>query len=144
MNWNIKRNFEKRIELSGRIKALEEERERRLDALPDSLTDEEYDSEYDRIFSDFSADILRLEKLERALEYPETRNEWFLSFVQSFPVGDSKLSPKQAAIFARYSEQIHEKRYGRGLDYCVRACGLFIETTVFPGYEGGYTHISKI
>ena len=35
MNWNIKRNFEKRIELSGRIKALEEERERRLDALPD-------------------------------------------------------------------------------------------------------------
>jgi hypothetical protein len=145
MNWNISRNYEKRLDLHNKIKALEKEREKKIDALSDSLPDAEYDAALDRIFSEWEEESRKLEKLEMALEYKEAKNDWFSSFVHSFPVCESrKVSPKQAAIFAKYSEQAHERKNGRGLDYFVRVGGLFIETTVFPGMEGGYITITEL
>lgn len=141
-NWMIKRNWEERKALQTKITEMENKRKELLDAIPDELDDEEYYSESERIFKEYSA-VELVKKLD-ALEYKESRNEWFKQFVQSFGVCEERrITRKQGDVFVRYSEPNHERESGRGINYFVWVGDLFIKTTVFSQHEPCYVTIKK-
>lgn len=130
MDWNIRRNYKERQELWRKAQELDRAKLEAFDAIPDELDDDEYNAEFDRIREEYDSTPLYTKLL--ALEYRECRNDWFRNFVKSFGVCESKrISYKQAQVMLRYSEQRHEYRPGRGMDYYVRVGNLFVKTQDF-------------
>lgn len=137
------RNLNQRKELFQRIQALESQRREALKNIPDSISDDEYEDECDRIDCKYDTRPLALKML--ALEYPTSRNEWFKQFVESFGICESRrITRKQGAIFAKYSEMAHEHTSGRGAEYYVNVGNLFIKTMLFTEHEPAYITIRAI
>lgn len=141
MDWNNLRNIDKRMELLRQAKAIQAQKEAEVDALDDSLSDEEWDDAFEEIYK--RLDVRPLYAKMHALEYPQTRNEWFKKFVGSFGVCEARrISKKQADIFYRYSEGNHDREMGRGNSYFVNVGNLFVETKIFP--EAAYVTIREV
>ena len=143
MDWNISRNYEKRVALLRQARNMEEQRKKEVALLldDDSLSDEEWDKAHDEIIQRYN--VLPLYAKMHALEYPQTRNEWFKKFVGSFGICESRrISMKQADIFFRYSERNHDREMGRGDSYFVNVGSLFVETRIFP--ECAYVTIKEV
>lgn len=129
------RNYKKRMELQAQIKKLEAQRETAREALyrlddETELPDEEFHARLDSIEEQYNTDCLYDKLL--ALEYPQSRNQWFKGFFESFGICKSRrITAKQADVFKRYSEAQHERSHGRGLHYYVRVNNLFADTHDF-------------
>lgn len=142
MNWTIKRNWEERKALQAEMVEREKKREEALNAIPDDLEDEEYYELSEKIFKEYSN--VELAKKIVALEYKESRNEWFKQFVQPFGICEERrITRKQGDVFVKYSEPNHERESGRGINYFVWVGDLFIKTTVFSQHEPCYVTINK-
>ena len=143
MNGRILRNWEQRKALQEQISEMNRKREAELDALSDELTDEEYDISSDSIWKRYNTSALHRKMF--SLEYKESRNEWFRSFVRSFGICDAKrITHRQGEILMRYSEPTHDREMGRGMKYYVRVDDLFITTLAFSEHEPCFVTIEKI
>lgn len=143
MNWDISRNYAERRKLFESAQAMENQRKAEVEALPDELTDEAWEKALEEIHERFNTLPIHLKIM--ALEYPKTRNEWFINFVKSFGVcQDRRITRKQGDIFARYGEPNHERESGRGLSYCVRVENLFVKCTLFSIHEPAYVTITEV
>lgn len=142
MDWSIRRNIKERDNLWKQIQKMKQDKEAAWDAI-DDLDDESWDEEFDRIAKEY--DTTNLFNKMFYLEYPESRNEWYKGFVQSFGVCKNKrISNKQAEIFTRYCEAEHEYSYGRGSNYYGRCGNLGIKCTVFTIHEPAYVTIIEL
>ena len=141
VNYYIQRNLNKRKELFALVKAMEAQKQIAIDSLDTALSDEEWDQKIDEIDQKF--DTMPIIIKIHSLEHPESRNEWFRKFVQSFGICESKrITRKQADIFYRYSEGNHDHESGRGLSYFVNVNNLFCECRIYP--ECAYVTIREI
>ena len=143
MDHTISRNYSQRMELLAKAREMSARLKQEIDALPDTLTDDEWDEAIHELETQF--DTMPLFVKAQALEYKESRNEWFRAFAQSFGIcRDRRITRKQGEIFARYSEQNHEPDTGRGTNYFVRVGNLFIRTIVFSAHEPAYITITEL
>ena len=141
-DWSIKRNWDERKALQAQITARKKALQDAIDLISDELEDKEYWEAVDKIYEKYSC--VELSAKMDALEYKETRNDWFEQFVNSFGLCESKrITRKQGDVFVRYSEPAHYRQTGRGSDYYVWVDDMFIKTTVFSQHEPCYITIKK-
>jgi len=139
----IDRNYTQRKDLMAKAREMSGELKRAIDALPETLSDDEWYEAIDRLEKQYDTMPLQIKAL--ALEYKESRNEWFRNFAQSFGIcSDRRITRKQGEVFARYSEPNHERDTGRGVNYFVRVGNLFIHTVLFSQHEPAYVTIWEI
>lgn len=131
MNWRIKRNYDERRKLFELVQAMKEQERKELALVPDNLPDTEFYEMCDAIEKKYSTDAITLKIY--ALEYPETKNSWFINFVESFgnDCFEKRITEKQANVFRRYCEPEHETNYYRGQKYYVRSGNKFVKFTDF-------------
>jgi len=141
MNMYVSRNFEEREKLQHLVMQMELNAKEELDVIPEDISCEEYDAKANEIYEKYDTSSIRFKIF--ALEYKEVRNEWFSNFVRSFgECVDKKVSPKQANVFYRYTEDEHEKSYNSfGCSRYARVGDLFVEFT--HGRSYGYVTIKR-
>lgn len=143
MDYSISRNMNERLSISRKIAAMQVQRATELDNIPDGLSDDEYNNTAEAIWNRYN--IIPLIKKAAALEYKESRNEWFKKFVLSFGTCENKrITYKQGSVFRTYSEQTHEHQTGRGTKYHVWVGNLFITTTIFSEHEPAFVTIETL
>ena len=102
---HIHRNWDKRLFLHREAERLLEQLNREMDEATDIEDDDKYDARMEEINVTTKARFDEIYHTERALCFPESRNEWFKNFVASFADGTTRISEKQYYVFARYCEE---------------------------------------
>ncbi len=111
MNRQISRNYTERHELERAIERIDALRRDAREALKSIEDEDAFEAEFDRIGEMYS--ILPLAEEAEWLEYPERRNTWFKGFAASFGCCKNKrISPRQADVFTRYTEELHGTEHG--------------------------------
>lgn len=114
---HIHRNWNKRLALHNKAYELLAEAEKQRELALDIENDDEWKQRNDEIDNTIMKRFFEIEKTEFALCQPESRNEWFKSFVSSFDDGSTQISEKQYRIFAQYCEG-NEESWRTYESYC--------------------------
>lgn len=105
---HVHRNWDVRLALHREAsKLLDRYNEEAEDAL-NIEDDDAYDARMDEISETTMKRFWEIHLTEFALCYPESRNEWFINFVNSFAEGSTQISEKQYRVFKRYCEDNDE------------------------------------
>lgn len=134
------RNYKKRCEIYTQRYELEKLRREAYDKAQEIDDDDAFDNALDEIEQKYDSMINYLWKLERSLEFPETRNEWFCNIVKEKGIGCHEISKKQAYYFQQYFES--DENYWRSHETYCRAAGYFCKLKQWNG--GAYLTIEEI
>jgi hypothetical protein len=105
---NIRRNWNVRSKLHSKAERLLSQYEIEMENATEIENDDEFDARMDEIDNTIMNHFWDIYKTEFALCYPESRNEWFINFVNSFPEGRTSLSEKQYNVFKKHCEDNDE------------------------------------
>ena len=114
---HIHRNWDKRLALHREAECLLNKLNQEMDEAIDIEDDDAYDARVEEINATTKARFDEIYATERALCYPESRNEWFMNFVASFADGITSISEKQYNVFSRYCERDNDT-WRTGSTYC--------------------------
>lgn len=117
-NSSVRRNWDNRLKLHNKANELLAEAKKMEESLINIEDDDEWERRNDEIVNTVMRQFWEIYRLEFALRYPESRNEWFKKFVSSFPIGRTQISEKQYRIFAKYCENNEEDAWRTCEMYC--------------------------
>jgi hypothetical protein len=114
---HIRRNWDKRLSLHREAERLLKKANQEMDEAIEIEDDDDYDARMEEINATTMARFNEIYATERALCYPEPRNDWFKNFVASFADGITCISEKQYNVFGRYCESDNDT-WTTGSRYC--------------------------